>query len=114
MIGVNSHHAPTRQRFTIAHEIGHYLLGKDEDQLHVDRGFDLKLRDLTARTGTDATEIKANRFAAELLMPEPFLREDAERLALDPFDEKGTREFARRYGVSMQALVIRLGTLGLA
>src|SRR5947209_4096592 len=35
IIGVNSAHPISRQRFTIAHELGHLILHKDE-RLHVD------------------------------------------------------------------------------
>src|SRR2546427_3631954 len=38
VIGVNTHHAPARQIFTTAHELGHLLL-HEQEQLHIDHGF---------------------------------------------------------------------------
>src|SRR6202022_1163955 len=70
IIGVNSLHHPHRQRFTIAHEIGHLELHRRfiTDQIHVDKKFTVLMRDPNSATGTDRLEIEANRFAAELLM----------------------------------------------
>lgn len=102
----------TAWRFTIAHEIGHFLLSTDESP-HIDRGFDLRLRDPVAGRGVNPEEIEADLFAAQLLMPEPLLRQDlGEPREHDWFDDRNIRELARRYEVSSQALMIRLGDLG--
>src|SRR5689334_16313131 len=72
VIGVNTHHAPVRQNFTMAHELGHLLL-HDQEQLHVDRGsFLVRLRNDVSSKGTDEAEREANFFAASLLMPKKF------------------------------------------
>ena len=42
VIGVNTHHAPARQNFTTAHELGHFLL-HEQEQLHIDREFRVRL-----------------------------------------------------------------------
>lgn len=56
---------------------------------------------------------KASLFAAELLMPETFLRQDlAGRSALDLYDEEYIPELAQKYGVSVQALMFRLQYIG--
>src|SRR2546422_5292813 len=72
IIGVNEAQHPHRQRFTIAHELGHLLLHTGQD-IYVDErsetGLKINLRDEEARTGTQPEEIEANLFAAELLMP---------------------------------------------
>lgn len=112
VIGVNTWHAPVRQRFTIAHELGHLLL-HNFDLLHIDRGFTLRLRSELSGQGTDEEEVEANRFAAELLMPESFLREDLEGLeSIDLLDDECVSDLAKKYEVSKQALLIRLATLG--
>ncbi len=116
VIGVNSMHAPVRQRFTIAHEIGHFHLHSDE--VHVDRlfpslkGASVRFRDQRSSAAADRAEIQANRFAAALLMPEQFIRSDMKKTPLDMADEDTLALMAKRYGVSQHALAIRLVNLG--
>jgi Zn-dependent peptidase ImmA (M78 family) len=45
VIGVNTIHAKTRQNFTIAHELGHFML-HEQEQMHVDHEFRFRLRRL--------------------------------------------------------------------
>jgi Zn-dependent peptidase ImmA (M78 family) len=112
VIGVNTHHASVRQNFTMAHEFGHLLL-HDQEQLHIDRGFRVRLRDDVSSQGTDEAEREANLFAASLLMPREFLESDlASKDYVDLFDDAFLRDLARKYGVSAQALVNRLKYLG--
>jgi Zn-dependent peptidase ImmA (M78 family) len=119
VIGVNSTHHPNRQRFTIAHEIGHLLL-HDGDKIHVDRTgqvYQVNLRSDASSAGTDVDEIEANAFAAELLMPGNLLRVDlADQRTLNLLDDDVLdtllKPLARKYGVSPQALTYRLGRLG--
>ncbi len=111
LIGVNTHHAPVRQNFTIAHELGHFLLHNQEEQIHVDHGFRGFRRNTLSAEGTDANEREANFFAASLLMPEEFLEKDIDD-EVDLFDDDFLYNLARKYGVSTQALVNRLKNLG--
>ena len=114
IIGVNTHQAPVRQTFTVAHELAHLMLHGQEQQLHVDHAFPVvHLRSDVSSQGIEDTEKEANFFAAELLMPEPFLRKDVLTLgSLDLYDEDAVPELARKYGVSTQALMYRLQNLG--
>ena len=116
VIGVNRNQASVRQRFTIAHELGHLLLHEsgEPSQVYVDRGFRVRLRSGVSSEGTDLHEMEANRFAAELLMPLDFLRVDLEGREFDLAADHELRELAKRYGVSTQALAIRLNGLGYA
>ena len=107
VIGVNRDQALVRQRFTIAHELGHLLLHK-HNQVHVDRGFRVRLRSGLSSEGIDPEEMEANRFAAELLMPIEFLQIDIEEREFDLADDSEIKALAKRYGVSTQALAIRL------
>ena len=111
VIGVNRNQALVRRRFTVAHELGHLLLHETGD-VHVDRGFRIFLRDSHSREGVVQDEMEANRFAAELLMPIEFLGEDLKTREFDFADDKQLRALAKRYGVSTQALAIRLTGLG--
>jgi Zn-dependent peptidase ImmA (M78 family) len=111
VIGVNTLHHPNRQRFTIAHELGHFILHKQEE-VHVDRAV-IKLRDGASSKGEDPDEVEANGFAAELLMPTGFLSGDLERFTLtDLLDDRRMQQLAKRYQVSVQAMTNRLVSRG--
>jgi Zn-dependent peptidase ImmA (M78 family) len=111
VIGVNSRHHKNRQRFTIAHELGHYLL-HGGDEFHVDRDFKMKLRSSESSLGVDVEEMEANFFAAELLMPKSFLEKDLSELgSIDLLNDGKLRKLASKYDVSSQALAFRLAYL---
>jgi Zn-dependent peptidase ImmA (M78 family) len=99
-IYLNAEDHPNRQRFTCAHEIGHYVRHDDGDFEYID------YRDETASLGVSADERFANAFAAALLMPEKEVRR---------LDTIGTssKEMASIFGVSEAALVNRLKNLNL-
>jgi Zn-dependent peptidase ImmA (M78 family) len=107
IIGVASEQSKVRQRFTIAHELGHALLHQMVN-VHVDKNFTVMFRSPASSTAQDLYEIEANTFAAELLMPESLLKEDLLTLKLDMEDDKQLSILASRYGVSTQALTYRL------
>jgi Zn-dependent peptidase ImmA (M78 family) len=109
IIGVNNAQHPNRQRFTIAHELGHLLMHTG-DAVHVDA---VKHRDHRSGEGTDIEEVESNLFAAELLMPSQFLKQDLDRFGmLDPLDEEKVARLANLYKVSTQAMAVRLSHLG--
>ncbi len=103
VITLNANDHPNRQRFTCAHEIGHYRRRKMEavTQRFVDN------RDTLAGLGTDVDEIFANQFAAALLMPA--------RRVQEFFQLKNLRadEMGILFGTSAQAIEIRLRNLRL-
>ncbi len=113
IIGVNESHAPARQRFTIAHELGHFVLHEGRP-LVVDRAR-INLRDSRSSLATDLEEIEANSFAAELLMPRTQVlrtfRGLADAGAIS--HERVIRDLAHGFGVSDQAMEYRLVHLGL-
>jgi Zn-dependent peptidase ImmA (M78 family) len=97
---INASDATVRQRFTIAHEIGHFLLKHDPSHRDGPEQFSVENK--------DPREIAANRFAAELLMPA-----DAIRLLVF---EKGISDLvklATKANVSQVAMQYRLKNLGL-
>lgn len=114
LIGVNSFHSSTRQRFTIAHEIGHLLLHGDEE-IHIDEKRNtFGRRDEISSQATDPREIEANQFAAELLMPEFLIRqslstlvEENPKISVDAAIER----LASEYVVSQLAMTHRLTNL---
>jgi Zn-dependent peptidase ImmA (M78 family) len=107
VIGVAKEQSKTRQRFTIAHEIGHLVL-HDAEEVHVDREFRVKLRSQASSNAVDVDEIEANAFAASLLMPESLLRQDVRKLSVDFDDATQVEALATRYRVSAQAMTFRL------
>jgi len=120
VIGVNASHAEGRRRFTIAHELGHYLLHEGE-AVHFDGerpGFTVNLRN-TEDFSAAATDMEreANLFAAELLMPARFLERDSRIKRIDLLDDEESQNVlnavADEYKVSVQALTYRLANLGL-
>ena len=113
VIGVNSSHPQTRQRFTIAHEIGHLVL-QHAGEIFVDQT--VMKRDAKSSRAVDRQEIDANRFAAELLMPESFVLEAVHRRQEESADISPTQivnELAIEFQVSPQAMEYRLTNLGM-
>lgn len=118
IIAIQSNESPVRQRFTIAHEIGHYLLHKD-NQLHVDHKkpevITLMFRDETSSNATSMKEIQANQFAAELLMPSDEILACIKENTVAESDEDNIFELikalADRYQVSTTAMAIKIGKL---
>lgn len=110
IIGVNSLHHPNRQRFTIAHELGHFELHRDmiTSAVHVDKNFPGLMRDTVSATGTELIEIQANQFAAELLMPKDLLDSALAGKEFDIDDEKPIEDLAKKFRVSKQALMYRI------
>ena len=110
-IGVNSRQAKSRQVFTLAHELGHYLLHPSAN--FVDRKL-IYFRDSRSAAAVDVKEIQANQFAADLLMPERFVHHYLRDKTVDLEDESFLTGLAQRFGVSVQALTFRLVNLNLA
>lgn len=111
VIGVNSRHSQRRQRFTMAHELGHYVMHSSTSRVFFDESL-LFFRNQKSSEGTKKQEIEANNFAAELLMPEPAIRQMLET-PIDAFNDGDVKKLASRFNVSSQALTIRLTKLGL-
>jgi IrrE N-terminal-like domain len=81
IIEVPEHDLPVRQRFTIAHELGHATLAHQVPE--------------------QALEVEANAFAAELLLPTPALRQAVK-------DGMGFKEIAAHFQASREATAIAL------
>lgn len=103
-VRVNRHDSGKRQRFTVAHEIGHFLLHRD--QIGTGISDDVLYRS----TLSDRREAEANRIAADLLMPEHLIAEGlAKARELEVEDE--VLYLAEAFDVSEAAMKIRLEML---
>jgi Zn-dependent peptidase ImmA (M78 family) len=112
-IGVNSVDRATRQRFTIAHELGHLLLHETEE-LHIDEESPIGFRNHASGMAVDEREIEANQFAAELLMPAHMISEDVQELIEKAIGvDEAIGRLASKYNVSNEAMTIRLSALEL-
>lgn len=107
IIVVNSSHHSNRQRFTIAHELGHHILHRSYlvDNVHVDK---VIYRNHKSSDGVHLKEIEANAFAAELLMPAAKVKP---YIGTDINDEARVAAVAKIFKVSTAAMTIRLNNL---
>lgn len=112
VITINEDNAPTRQRFSIAHELGHIFLHQEISLHFSDRLIYAEFnRDEKSAAGTDWREIEANYFAACLLMPKILLEKEIENFNFS-LDENEIDELAEKFKVSPVAMTIRLTSLG--
>lgn len=112
-IGYNPSHSKKRQRFTIAHEICHFIMHNDsgKDNLFVDKDFLVKYRGNTSYSAAEMIqEQQANAFAAALLMPEDFVRAELVKLATLSEGEL-IDALAKVFDVSIPAMTYRLVNL---
>jgi len=96
-IHVNAAHNKSRQRFTIAHELAHFIL-------HKDKIGDCITDDALYRSSLSSrVEVEANELAMNILMPwhllEPRLKEN----------NVSVNSLARDFDVSTSAMSVRLG-----
>jgi Zn-dependent peptidase ImmA (M78 family) len=101
-IYVNGSDSYNRQRFTVAHELGHWArrVAKNEESGEI-----VDYRGPLAATGTDPQEIYANQFAAALLMP----ADEVHRLAARGY---GPIAIADTLRVSPDAAAFRVANIG--
>jgi Zn-dependent peptidase ImmA (M78 family) len=100
---LNGNQHPTRQRFTLAHEFGHWKLGHGE----VVDGPD----SLTPQASTP-DEVSANKFAAELLAPLPAIHAWLEAAGNPVVDLSVVVRLAVEFGVSPWVARYRLAEAG--
>lgn len=113
-IGYNVEQPPVRQRFTIAHECGHFVLHSTTSELFIDKRYmAIFRRDRTSSTGDNNQEVQANRFAAAMLMPAELIRKEVASTDFDLGDEEAITALAEKFQVSKQAMSLRLASLGI-
>ncbi len=96
-IYVKESESTERKRFSIAHEIGHAALG---------HGSNYRTGKVYNIANYEVKEFEANEFAAELLMPS----DKVESLVYNTYSP--VDDMAKFFGVSSQAMYIRLKRLG--
>lgn len=99
-IGIRKNAPFVRKRFTIAHELGHFLM---HDGSFID-GSELNCLKV---------ETEANVFAGELLMPEGMIRKNVSLLSAFVSSKSICTEMAWIFRVSSQAMTVRLNDLGI-
>jgi hypothetical protein len=100
IITVNKSHHENRQRFTLAHELAHYVLHKSEGDSFTDTVF---FRGMSVNN----IEYAANEFAARLLMPEAKVRK-----LIQEGGAQSIEKLAESFGVSVAAMLYRVKQLG--
>jgi hypothetical protein len=101
-IRINRHEMAERQRFTLAHEIAHFLLHRDK----IGGGV---VDNVMYRSNLNSRfEVEANKLAADLIMPRSLVNEQLSSLNnLDA--DAAVSILAERFRVSQPAMRIRLG-----
>lgn len=87
-----------RRRFTIAHELGHFLMPSHKGNQQCTAA---DLRETRRDTTHERQEAEANRFAAGLLMPKPWFSKDMNELG--EADVTHVQTLATRYCTSLEA-----------
>ena len=116
IIGLSPNESQVRQRFTIAHELGHYILHRLNKEMFVDhKQFKAVFRDHVSSTGELEQEREANAFAAALLMPKDLLLMEIDNVIFDLGEEDydAIKSLATKFQVSTQAMTYRIANLNL-
>lgn len=101
-IRVNKYEVPERQRFTLAHEIAHFLVHKEDIKQGVVDSI------MYRSVLSSRKEAEANRLAADIVMPRAAVRKElANRGGVA--NEGVAEELARIFNVSIPAMRVRLG-----
>ncbi|MFD6073738.1 ImmA/IrrE family metallo-endopeptidase, partial [Amycolatopsis lurida] len=105
IIGVNSRQSRRRQRFSIAHELGHWQMHEGRP-LIIDHSIRINRRNELSSAATDTEEIEANSFAAALLMPKKWVQDAVDREQLLGVNDRDqlTQSLAKEFDVSTEAM----------
>lgn len=93
---INSNHSETRQRFTIAHELGHYVYHRRETSQFIDTLF------YRQNEVKSSVEYMADEFASLILMPEDLIKSCLSK------GINSVGALASTFGVSNEAMTYRL------
>jgi Zn-dependent peptidase ImmA (M78 family) len=105
---VNTTDSETRKLFTIAHELGHYFLHRDEETRFVDGSL---VFNRSEADKYNQREKEANEFAGSLIMPEQVIVDQVGADKTTEITEKDVLSLAKEFGVSSLAALTRLRNL---
>lgn len=108
VIVINSGARHQRQRFTLGHELGHFLIPRHGHDMKCSKS-DLAAKPSKGMSSSVAIEAEANLFSAELLMPRKLLSK------LSTFNREpsieGIKLTAENFDVSFQAMAVRFADI---
>lgn len=108
IIVINSGTRHQRQRFTLGHELGHFMIPRHGHRMECSKS-DLAAKPSGGMSASVAIEAEANLFSAELLMPERLLSK------LSSFNKEpsieGIKLTAEKFDVSFQAMAVRFADI---
>lgn len=118
-IGYNKTNSPVRKRFTIAHELSHFILhwkpsNKIKQDVFVDKDLFMKFRNTANEYNQEEVlqEIEANALAAALLMPKHFIEKELNKVEYQKLEEvEIIKRLASTFKVSEPAMTYRLTNL---
>ncbi|MET3780526.1 hypothetical protein ABIC32_001171 [Brevundimonas sp. 1080] len=101
-VRINKYEVPERQRFTLAHEIAHFLIHKNDIKSGV-------VDNVMYRSAlTSRKEAEANRLAADIVMPVAAVRKELHAHG-GVASEDVASQLASAFKVSLPAMRVRLG-----
>lgn len=102
-VAINSKDAPTRQRFTVLHEVGHVVL-----ELPSDHNAGLSSEKLESYARRPPEEVLCDVFAAECLLPAPIF---ASRISEEDYSAGAVRALAAEFDASLPSVASRFAQL---
>jgi hypothetical protein len=103
IITVDQNSRRGRQRFSVGHELGHWILDRGRGS------FECESKVYATEWSSDNPEKRANRYAAELLLPENMFRPRVKNREIT-FDT--VKDMTKKFTTSLTATAIRLVELG--
>lgn len=97
-IKINKYESRKRQRFTLAHELAHFLLHRNE----IDRLGEIADNVLYRSGASETIEYEANRLAAQIIIPEEAISERQQASG------KNVDQLAKEFGVSKTVMEVRM------
>ncbi len=104
LMGINSNEPEARKRFSIAHELGHFLFSKKSVSV------DYRISNYVEKP---EEEKHADSFAANILMPRRWVSRDFEKISRGTITQNNLTDLAKKYKVSPDAMKFRLANIGL-